>query len=243
MLVNFTGYQSTSTFLGKYNKAYFAFERRFNDKLSVESTFPEQNITYIQPSIPPEASSIENSEQIGGGVSDTIRNILGRFRRPTNSHDTSNIDTVVNSSLSMEENRNIQSLESFTEKDVYIKTCDLRKDGASINSLSQIEATRQSSPCSYFQFAKVLGAVQSGFSPGITLEDYEKAYPIYGFDLSNSGESWDSMVSTAARDGYYRLSTLFSGPIPKPITAIYFFEYSGTLTVDAEGLVKRSFVV
>ena len=136
LLVNFTGYQSTSTFLGKYNKAYFAFERRFNGKLSVESTFPEQNITYIQPSIPPEASSIENSEQIGGGVSDTIRNILGRFRRPTNSHDTSNIDTVMNSS--MEENRNIQSLESFTEKDVYIKTCDLRKDGASINPLSQI---------------------------------------------------------------------------------------------------------
>ena len=75
------------------------------------------------------------------------------------------------------------------------------------------------------------------------MDDYEKAYPVFGFDLSNSGESFDPTLSTAARVGFYRLSTLFSDPTPTNITAIMFFEYSGTLTVDVNGKVSRSFVV
>ena len=62
-----------------------------------------------------------------------------------------------------------------------------------------------------------------GCSLGITMDDYEKAYPLFGFDLSNSGESFDPEVLTAPRVGYYRLSTLFSKPCPTNITAIYFF--------------------
>ena len=82
-----------------------------------------------------------------------------------------------------------------------------------------------------------------GCSLGITMDDYEKAYPLFGFDLSNSGESFDPKVLTASRVGYYRLSTLFSKPCPKNITAIYFSEYSGTLKVDIDGKISRSFVV
>ena len=51
------------------------------------------------------------------------------------------------------------------------------------------------------------------------------------------------MTSSSARVGYYRLSTLFSEPTPTPITALYFFEYSGTLMVDVNGKISRSFVV
>ena len=40
-----------------------------------------------------------------------------------------------------------------------------------------------------------------GCSLGITMDDYEKAYPLFGFDLSNSGESFDPEVLTAPRVG------------------------------------------
>ena len=252
-------YQSTSTFSGNYKKASFAFERRWSKDGSVTESMPtEQTMNYIQPSIPPEAPPEvspaadlqENNDQSGGGVSDTIRNLLQRFRRPANSYDGSNTIRVEECSSPVEEQsppveeiRNEPQFNDFAATDIYIKHCDLCKDGTSLNSLSQIDASRTSSPCSYYQFAKVLGAVQTGFSPGITMDDYEKAYPIFSFDLSNSGESYDSMLSTSARVGYYRLSTLFSDPTPSNITAIYFFEYSGTLTVDHENKIKRSFVV
>ena len=42
---------------------------------------------------------------------------------------------------------------------------------------------------------------------------------------------------------FFRLSTKFSAPTPCPITAIYFLEFSGTLTVDVSGKISRSFVV
>ena len=47
-----------------------------------------------------------------------------------------------------------EKIGAFADTDVYIKHVDLKKDGASMMSLSQIEATRRDSPCSYYQFAK-----------------------------------------------------------------------------------------
>ena len=41
---------------------------------------------------------------------------------------------------------------------------------ASLQSLSTLPAELATSPNSYFQFCKTLGAVSTGFSPGITLE-------------------------------------------------------------------------
>ena len=234
-------YQSTSIFSGNYKKAYFAFERRWTQTQSFESPSARQSLTFIQPTIPPEADQQTTNEQTG--VSETIRNIFERFRRPTYTQESNNTNATNETLPSLNENGNQRQLNAFADTDVYIKHCDLRKDGASMQSLSQVEATRRSSPCSYYQFSKVLGAVQTGFSPGITMDGYEKAYPIFCFDLSNSGESFDPMVSTAARVGYYRLSTLFSDPTPTAITGIYFFEYSGTLMVDVNGKVSRSFVV
>ena len=76
--------------------------------------------------------------------------------------------------------------------DIFIRKMDLKKDGivskiyffitsymlhsyslylgASLQSLSTLPAELPTSPNSYFQFCKTLGAVSTGFSPGITLE-------------------------------------------------------------------------
>ena len=76
--------------------------------------------------------------------------------------------------------------------DIFIRKMDLKKDGivskiyffitsymlhsyflylgASLQSLSNLPAERATSPSSYFQFCKTMGAVSTGFSPGITLE-------------------------------------------------------------------------
>ena len=76
--------------------------------------------------------------------------------------------------------------------DIFIRKMDLKKDGivskiyffitsymlhsyflylgASLQSLSTLPAELATSPNSYFQFCKTLGAVSTGFSPGITLE-------------------------------------------------------------------------
>ena len=77
----------------------------------------------------------------------------------------------------------------------------------------------------------LIRACQSGFSPGISLDDYLYCYPLFGFDLTNSNESYDPLISTSSRVGYYRLSTLFSNPTPEPITGVYFFEYSGSVMI------------
>ena len=152
-------YQSTSIFSGNYKKAFFAFERRWNKKSTVEFPSAQQNLTYIQPSIPPEADSPGNNQQSGGGVSDTIRNLLERFTRPMHSHDSAGDGTVAecpppHSERCLPGNSNPPPLNAFAATDIYIKHCDLRKNGASMQSLSQLDATRRSSPCSYYQFAK-----------------------------------------------------------------------------------------
>ena len=76
--------------------------------------------------------------------------------------------------------------------DIFIRKMDLKKDGivskiyffitsymlhsyfsylgTSLQSLSTLPAELATSPNSYFQFCKTLGAVSTGFSPGITLE-------------------------------------------------------------------------
>ena len=76
--------------------------------------------------------------------------------------------------------------------DIFIRKMDLKKDGivskiyffitsymlhsyllylgASLQSLSTLPAEQATSPNSYFQFCKTMGAVSTGFSPGITLE-------------------------------------------------------------------------
>ena len=78
--------------------------------------------------------------------------------------------------------------------------------------------------------------MNSGFSPGITMDDYLKCYPLYGWDLTNSGESYDPQIACSSRVGYYRLYTLFSDPTPTDIMAVYFFEYSGSILIGNRNL-------
>ena len=150
------GYQSTSIFSGEFKKAYFAFGRRWAKGSSVETHSVNENLTYIQPSIPPEAHFPRNNDHGGGGISHTVCNIFERFRRPI--HDDTSTNSGVQYSQAPEERLsntiNQPTLDAFAATDVYIKHCDLRKDGASMQSLSQVDATRRSSPCSYYQFAK-----------------------------------------------------------------------------------------
>ena len=70
-----------------------------------------------------------------------------------------------------------------------------------------------------------------------------KACPFYGFDLSNSGESFDPNVGVSSRIGYYRLATQFSESTTCDLMAVYFMEYSGSLNIDRDGLISRSYVV
>ena len=68
-------------------------------------------------------------------------------------------------------------------------------------------------------------------------------YPLFAWDLSTNGASYDINLGSAARVGYYRLQVEFSAPTPKPLTALYFMEYTGTLSLDYQGQVKRSYVI
>ena len=96
---------------------------------------------------------IDINEQ-AGGVSATIRNLFGRFRRTDSNSDlTSNTNIAMEPLQSIDENIQ-EDLQAFRNDDVYIKSVDLKMDGSSIMSLSQVEANRRSSPCSYYQFAK-----------------------------------------------------------------------------------------
>ena len=168
------GFQKTSLFNGNYGKAYFAFERRWTASSIVESQ-PQQQLSFVQPAIPPEADPFEINEETGG-ISDTIRNLIGRFRRqaPQDHYTLSQSNVRMDPPQPFCDSNDQTKVDAFASTDIYIKHCDLRKDGASMQSLSQVDASRQSSPLSYWQFAKTLGSVQTGFSPGISMEDYEK---------------------------------------------------------------------
>ena len=110
-------------------------------------------MAYIEPAIPPESNLIEANEE-AGGVSATIRNLLGRFRRTdSNSDPTSNVNITMEPLPNLDQHSQ-EDFKAFTANDVYVKYVDLKKDGASMMSLSQVEANRTSSPCSYYQFAK-----------------------------------------------------------------------------------------
>ena len=148
----FVGYQTTSIFSGMYKKAYFAFERRFHKDGSLNSTQPTQRLAYIEPAIPPEyppeSNLIDVNEQ-AGGVSATIRNLFGRFRRTeSNSDPTSNTNIAIEPLQSIDQDSQ-EDLQAFRNDDVYIKNVDLKMDGSSIMSLSQVEANRRSSPCTH----------------------------------------------------------------------------------------------
>ena len=158
----FVGYQTQSIFSGNYKKAYFAFERRFHKDGSLNHSEPSQSFSYIEPAIPPESPTVppeSNLTQVheeAGSVSATIRNLFGRFRRmdqnpdqTINDNENITIEPLPSTDQHIQEN-----IEAFRADDVYIKYVDLKKDGASMMSLSQVEANRQSSPCSYYQFAK-----------------------------------------------------------------------------------------
>ena len=83
-------------------------------------------------------------------------------------------DTNVQLAVVQNQPARTENVQAFAATDVFIKTVDLRRDGSSMQSLSCIEATRELSTASFFQFAKVLGSIKTGFSPGISLEDYHK---------------------------------------------------------------------
>ena len=53
-------------------------------------------------------------------------------------------------------------------------------------------------------------------------------YPLFAWDLSSNGASYENNLGSAARVGYYRLQVEFSAPTPKPLTALYFMEYRYT---------------
>lgn len=114
-------------------------------------------MAYIEPAIPPETPPETNLIEVNeeaGGVSATIRNLFGIFRRTdSNSDPTSNINHTVEP-LHSSDQYSQQDFKVFKPDDVYIKNVDLKKDGSSMMSLSQVEANRRSSPCSYYQFAK-----------------------------------------------------------------------------------------
>lgn len=116
-------------------------------------------------------------------------------------------------------------------------------DGKSIQSLADEEATQEWSHQSYYLFSKVAGCVGTGFSMGMSVEDYHKIYPFHGFDLSSSGESFNTLFTGASRVGYYRLMTKFSKPLPCHLTAIYFIEYEGQISVSKDGKLTRSYSI
>ena len=117
----------------------------------------------MEPSIPPEADPYDMNEETGI-FSATVRSLIGRFRRAAPQQDSTCHSALIETSSQPQDIANScqTNVHAFANTDIFIKHVDLRKDGASINSLSTIDASRVSSPCSYYQFAKVLGAVQTG---------------------------------------------------------------------------------
>ena len=116
-------------------------------------------MAYVHPQIPPEADNSEVNEQ-NGGMGDTILNFFGRFRRssPHTEQPTSvEISHQFEHQNMVPQNANENGLQAFKADDVFIRHCDLRKNGASMQSLSVVDSDVRSSPCSYYQFAKTLG--------------------------------------------------------------------------------------
>ena len=92
-------------------------------------------MAYIEPAIPPESppeSNLIDVNEQAGGVSATIRNLFGRFRRTDSNSDlTSNTNIAMEPLQSIDENIQ-EDLQAFQNEDVYIKSADLKMDGSSI---------------------------------------------------------------------------------------------------------------
>ena len=126
---------------------------------------------------------------IGSETQSRIPNVQERVMPPTASQASQEVLSQQTPPLPSPPNVDVGELAA---DDISIRKMDLKKDGivskiyffitsymlhsyflylgASLQSLSTLPAERATSPSSYFQFCKTMGAVSTGFSPGITLE-------------------------------------------------------------------------
>ena len=79
---------------------------------------------------------------------------------------------------------------------------------------------------------------KSGFSAGISLQDYRDVYNWYSFDLTSSNRAANMAYVPACRYGYYRIETQFSSNTKTNLKMIVIAEYPSQVTIDHNGKKK-----
>lgn len=127
--------------------------------------------------------------------------------------------------------------------DVYVQSQQLYLNGRVMQSLSLDQNTPTRAVNDYYSFCLQTGCVQTGFSHGISLNSFMKAYWNAAYDLTGSASAYNLYYSPNSRVGFFRFCANFSGPIHRPLMALFFLEYSSTLAFARDGSITRSYSV
>jgi hypothetical protein len=164
---------------GDYKKSYLTFERTWNATCHSEANFTEECPLLGQqpheiplPCVPEERASV-------------FQTFIQRF---TSRRSSTNSEAEPAEPSIAYVNTNVQGGEK-----VYLKNVQLLLNGATLQSLSQENATVESDPARYYLFLRSSGCLQSGFANAITLSDWNNAYSIFSMDLSSNNDAFNTV--------------------------------------------------
>lgn len=159
------GFQPQSTFVGNFGHSAFRFKREFSktDEVSNGTPQPVPFQSNVEPSIPCQE---EPNLQLNRGqtFSSYIRGLFGV-------DDSSSID-IEQQIQHQPINQQSAPLETFTagNGEFFIERCILTKDGKSLSSIMDEDASKDRHIQAYIQMAKVSGALDSNFSMGLSID-------------------------------------------------------------------------
>ena len=85
--------------------------------------------------------------------------------------------------------------------DIYIKDVYITRNGERLSSLQFIPATRDFDPGNYHQFLETIGCIGTPFATPLKLDDWHLSTPLYGFDLSQNLQAYNTDWHPQAKVG------------------------------------------
>jgi hypothetical protein len=142
----------------------------------------------------------------------------------------------------MEEEVNAQNL-TTTADEFFVESAALTINGHNITSLGLDVGTADFDSEKFIQFMTVAGSYCGTMSSGLTEQDFMSNYFFLGYDTSASGHAYMTELAHTARTGSYQFRFRFNIPSLEPVTLLYFAEYEGSIIMNKEGKVTRSYVI
>ena len=144
--------------------------------------------------------------------------------------------------IDMEEEGNAGNL-TTTPDEWFVESATLTLNGQNISSLGLDTSTAAFDTEKYVQFMAVAGAYSGYISNALSVQDYLSNYFFLAYDTSATGQAYQSELAHTARTGSYQFKFKFNVPSLEPVTLLYFSEYEGSIIMNREGKVMKSFVV